>query len=261
MAVGRPSGSILCSDPAVRKKPVDDPPPAGRPFLTARWTNLVLATYAVPDELLLPRLPAGLELDRRDGQAFVSVVAFDFRDTRVFGLPWPGYRSFPEVNLRFYVRHGKQRGVIFIREYVQLRLVARLARLLYNEPYATIPLSSSVTDGPDAITVEHRLTCGGRVHTIRAAGSKPAHRPDPSSVEHFFKEHQWGFGRTRGGVALRYEVRHPVWDVYPVRDSLTDLDWAALYGSEWGELTGAEPYSADHSQMDATWGIGCHSIG
>ena len=42
---------------------MDDTPPAGRPFLTARWSNLFLANYAVADDLLLPRLPAGLELD------------------------------------------------------------------------------------------------------------------------------------------------------------------------------------------------------
>src|SRR2546429_431786 len=93
-------------------------PPPSRPFLTGRWTNLFLASFAVPDELLLRRLPPGLELDRYHGRAFVSLVAFDFLDTRVFAIPWPGYRNFPEVNLRFYVRHGEQRGVVFIRELV-----------------------------------------------------------------------------------------------------------------------------------------------
>jgi uncharacterized protein YqjF (DUF2071 family) len=215
----------------------------GRPFLTARWTNLFLATFAVPDHLLTQGLPPGLELDRRDGTAFVSLVAFDFLDTRVLGIPWPGYRNFPEVNLRFYVRHGVQRGVAFVREFVPLRLVAWMARLLYNEPYAALPMTSAVTEGPDRITAEHRLTHGGRVHTIRATGAKPALRAEPSSVEHFFKEHQWGFGQTRRGAALSYEVRHPEWAVYPVRDYDIDLDWAALYGPEWAVLQGAEPYS------------------
>src|SRR5215831_17753645 len=97
------------------------------PFLTARWSNLFLATYAVPPSLLWKRLPPGLELDMRDGQAFVSLVAFDFHDTRVLGIPWPGYRNFPELNLRFYVRHGADRGVMFVREFVAQRLVAWVA--------------------------------------------------------------------------------------------------------------------------------------
>src|SRR6516165_9719726 len=87
-----------------------------RPFLTARWTNLFLANYAVPDELLFSWLPAGLQLDHFEGRAVASIVAFDFQDTRVLGVGWPGHRNFPEVNLRFYVRNGLDRGVVFVRE-------------------------------------------------------------------------------------------------------------------------------------------------
>ena len=213
------------------------------PFLTARWQNLFLATYAVPDELLIPRLPPGLELDRRDGSAFVSLVAFDFLETRVLGVSWPGYRDFPEVNLRFYARRGDERGVVFIRELVPRRAVAWLARLLYNEPYAAVPMVSTATDLGDAVTIEHRVFDRNRIHTIRATGAKPAVRPGPDSTEHFFKEHQWGYGRTRRGATLRYEVRHPVWDVFPVRDFQIDVDWAALYGPEWAFLQDATPVS------------------
>lgn len=90
-------------------------------FLTARWSNLCLLTYAVPPELLEPRLPRRLSLDMREGRAFVSLVAFDFLETRVLEVPWPGYRVFPEINLRFYARDGEERGVVFIREFVPRR--------------------------------------------------------------------------------------------------------------------------------------------
>ena len=49
-----------------------------KPFLTAKWHNLFLATYAVPPSMLEKRLPSGLSLDTRDGNAFVSLVAFEF---------------------------------------------------------------------------------------------------------------------------------------------------------------------------------------
>jgi hypothetical protein len=68
-----------------------------RPILTAPWNNVFLATYAVPPPLLEPRLPPGLTLDGRDGHAFVSLVAFEFLDTRVLGVPWPGHRNFTEA--------------------------------------------------------------------------------------------------------------------------------------------------------------------
>ena len=89
-------------------------------FLTARWTNLCLLNYAVPPSALEPHLPRGLSLDTHEGEAFISLVAFDFLDTRVLGIPWPGYRNFPEINLRFYARQGDRRGVVFIREWVPI---------------------------------------------------------------------------------------------------------------------------------------------
>ena len=214
------------------------------PFLSARWSNLFLLTYAVAPELLQPRLAPGLTLDTRDGQAFVSLVAFDFLDTRVLGVPWPGFRNFAELNLRFYVRRGAERGVMFVREFVPQRLVAWAARTLYNEPYHAAPLRSISRDLPDRLAIEHRLRWAGATHTISAAGAKPALLPPEHSVEHFFKEHQWGYGVTRGGRLLRYEVRHPFWQVYPLLSYRLELDWASVYGPEWALLARAQPYSA-----------------
>lgn len=71
-----------------------------RAFLTARWCNLILANYPVPDDLLLPLLPPGVELDRWNGSAFVSLVGFQFLDTKVAGVGWPTFRHFPEWTMR-----------------------------------------------------------------------------------------------------------------------------------------------------------------
>lgn len=212
-------------------------------FLTARWSNLFLATYAVPPELLRPRLPPGLDLDTRDGLCFASLVGFDFLDTRVLGVPWPGFRNFPELNLRFYVRHGERRGVVFVREYVPPRFVAWAARTFYNEPYRAARMENVFTDESATITAEYRIQLYGKTHVLRATGDKPAVRPRPESVEHFFKEHEWGFGTTRRGRTLMYRVEHPVWDVYPVREWAVDVDWSALYGAEWSVMQGVRPYS------------------
>ncbi len=214
-----------------------------RPFLTARWERLALLTYAVPPDVLRPYLPPGLEPDTRDGHAFVSLVGFDFLDTRVLGVPWPGFRNFPEVNLRFYVRHGAQRGVVFVRELVPQRFVAWVARTLYHEPYRAVPMRIERDETPEQIAMTYRFRWQGRWQTFRVAGRTPASIPPPEATAHFFKEHQWGFGTTRGGRTVRYEVAHPVWATYPVASFDLDLDWAFVYGPEWAFLQDAEPYS------------------
>ena len=214
-----------------------------RPFLTARWSNLAILTYEVPPALLSPHLPAGLELDRRGGGVFASLVAFDFLDTRVWGIPWPGFRHFPEINLRFYVRRGGRHGVVFIREFVPQPAVSWLARAIYNEPYLMAPIESGVVEEASVIVAIRRLHWRGRSHAIEVTGNKPGRRPAEDSEEHFFKEHQWGFGRDRRGGTLVYQVRHPLWEVYPVRSWVLDFDWALVYGPAWGFLSAEKPAS------------------
>jgi len=214
-----------------------------RAFLRSRWCNLILANYVVPEELLRPLVPPGCELDRRDGHCWASLVGFQFLGTRVLGVSWPGFRNFPEWNLRFYVSHEDQRGVCFVREFVPSWLVATLARVIYNEPYRSARMSMDVKDERETVSATYTVRWAGKVHSLRAIGTKPAIRPAPDSTEHWFKEHSWGFGTSRRGKLIRYEVNHPEWDVYPVREFAADVDWTALYGPEWGAMQGTEPAS------------------
>ena len=73
-------------------------------FIKANWHNLILASYEVEKEVLLPYLPKGTQLDNFEGKYYVSLVAFMFHDTRVLEVPVPFHINFEEVNLRFYVR-------------------------------------------------------------------------------------------------------------------------------------------------------------
>ena len=222
-----------------------------RPFLTARWSNLILITYRVDPAVLKPRLPPGCRLDLAGGHALASLVAFDFLDCRVLGVRWPGFVNFPEVNLRFYVRYGEgdaeRRGVVFVREFVTQWTIATLARLTYNEPYRSTRMRSDVTadgggDGDGGMTVDHRLTVAGRERRIRLTADAAA-RPS-TDAEAFLTEHQWGFGASHFGRLIRYQVVHEPWAVHPVRSFEVDWDWAAAYGPAFAGLQGAEPVSA-----------------
>lgn len=214
-----------------------------RPFLTAEWRRLGLITYDLDPDALTPLLPPGCEPDTLNGRAFVSFVLFDFLNTRVLGVRWPGFVNFPEINLRFYVRCGGSRGVCFLRELVPSRLIALIARVVYNEPYIATAMSSRFERDATHITTEHRFCLGGRWHTARVRGEDRPVRPPEGSIEHFFKEHSWGFGQSRPGVLRRYRVDHPVWDVFPNAQAEIDVDFGMVYGQAWAHLTGRQPYA------------------
>lgn len=213
-----------------------------RTFLTAHWGNLLLLNYRAPEGLLEKYLPPGCELDRFEGSPFLSLVAFQFTQTRVFGLRWPGYANFPELNLRFYVRHGGRRGVCFVREFVPSRLVAGIARWVYNEPYAKAAMSDRITSGAGRITAEYRLAFNGGRLRLFAEGRHEPFTPPEGSLEHFFKEHDLGVGRDRAGRAVTYEVEHQVWRVFPVLRHEAQLD-PEIYGPDFAFLCGAKPAS------------------
>src|SRR5207253_10833258 len=99
---------------------------------------------AADRQLPEPHLPRGAQIDELDGSPRVRIVAFGFRDTRVRGLAIPGHRTFPEINLRFYVRIHGERAVVFIREFVPRRAISLVAQLRYNEPYRTISMREQV---------------------------------------------------------------------------------------------------------------------
>lgn len=220
-----------------------------KPFLTATWSNLLLFTYPIAPEPLELRVPDGLELDTIDGQAFVSLVAFDFLDTRVKGVRWPGFVNFCEVNLRFYVREESsgRRGVCFIRELVPSRTIAQIARKLYNEPYRHTRMRSAVHDNGEMVMVEHDWAWNESRHRVRVTSRANAKIPAENTADHFFKEHQWGYGVSKGGETLIYEVRHPIWKTYPIRNFEVSVDFGSVYGAEFSSLNDVEPVSVVHA--------------
>ena len=88
-------------------------------------------------------------LDFHNGSCYISVVAFQFLDTKVFGFPAFTKRNFDEINLRFYVKrrlpdHSERSGVVFVKEIVPSRLIAWAARTLYGENYNAMDMDLSL---------------------------------------------------------------------------------------------------------------------
>ncbi len=215
----------------------------GKVFLSAGWRHLLLLNYATDPGVLEPLLPPGCELDRHEGHPYVSLVAFQFKGTKVLGVRWPGFTNFPEVNLRFYVRYRGERGVCFVREYVPSRLVASFARMLYNEPYKRAAMTGEVTAEAGVIEAAYHLQDGRHSLSLNVRARDQPTMPPENSAEHFFKEHQLGVGRSRAGDTLTYRVHRPHWRVFPIEAFTASIDGAGLYGESFSFLSGRQPDS------------------
>ena len=212
-----------------------------KPFLTANWINLINITYAVPPEPLLPYLPKGVELDTVSGKAFVSVVPFDFTDTRLNGVKVPFHVKFPEINLRFYVKQGNKRGVIFLKEFIPKFLIKTIANTFYYERYEVVGLKSSVLKNENEISVKHCLTKGGKDFYIEVCAENDPFVPSAGSREYFFEERFYGFSKNKKGDPLQFRVEHPSWKLYPVKHYRIDFDFGFLFGGKWKFLNDELP--------------------
>jgi uncharacterized protein YqjF (DUF2071 family) len=211
-----------------------------RPFLEATWRDVIGFSYAVEPARLAPFLPRGAAIDELDGAARVSVVAFEFADTRLLGRRVWGHVGFPEVNLRFYVRYRDERAVVFIRELVPRSAVAAVARLRYGEPYRRIPMRCGRLPSQGGLRVWHELGHGARWRMTVDARCV-SHPPQEGTAEHWLTHHALGVGRMRDGRTRVYRVEHPLWALHPLVDWELDVEFGALYGAEWTWLDDAEP--------------------
>lgn len=218
-------------------------------FLEARWIDLVMLNYAIDPAIVAGRVPAGTELDTWRGQTFVSMVGFQFRDTRVRGFAIPFHRHFDEVNLRFYVRRhapeGTRRGVVFIKEIVPRRAIAWLARWRYNENYVRLRMRHEdevVAATRRAVAYEWRTRGGWNRLGVQVSGASRI--PDPASEESFITEHYWGYVGQRDGSTLEYQVEHPRWRVWRAVDAGLDCEVERLYGPAFADACTGAPSSA-----------------
>ncbi|MBX3724050.1 MAG: DUF2071 domain-containing protein [Turneriella sp.] len=217
-----------------------------KPFLTARWKNLFMVNYEVDAALLAPLVPKHCELDTFEGKHLVSLVAFQFLQTRVKGFRIPWHVNFPEINLRLYLKRTIQgetrRGVAFIKEIVPKRAITFVANTLFNEHYITRRMTQRVAVS-DQIKAEYTFEEKGQTQRLTCFAAVRPHDIKPGSIEDFITEHYYGYNGGAGRKTLEYQVEHPSWRTYPIQAYTLDVDFAATYGETWGFLKDQKPHS------------------
>jgi hypothetical protein len=218
--------------------------PQQRTFLTAEWKNLVMLNYAVDPASLVPWVPAGTEIDAFEGNTYVSLIGFEFNETRIFGRAIPFHQSFEEVNLRFYVRRADKRGVVFIRELVPKVAVTAVARLAYGERYSCVPISHRIESNGDSVLAEFRWGSKRNLCSISVETEDAPYLPAEGSLSQFITEHYWGYATQRKSGTIEYEVQHPQWRVRDAKLAQFTGEGARYYGTEFGKVLAGTPKSA-----------------
>jgi uncharacterized protein YqjF (DUF2071 family) len=195
-----------------------------------QWRNLTFCSWRLPADRVRKMVPPELELDLRDGAAWVTLVPFEMAGIGLARPRLPLLRPFAQVNLRTYVRHRGGCGVFFFSIHSGHTLVNLGAQLLFRLPYR----QSSV------VAREHAGGFSFASHRSKypAAAlrcwSRPVGRPAavrPGSLEAFLLERYALF--TVDPVSRRIyrgEVRHDPWLVQPAEINIDENTVPAAVG-------------------------------
>ena len=108
--------------------------------ILARPVVRSLADRSSPDApmraLMRPYIPAALQIDTFDGQAWIAVVPFRMSGVRLRATPaLPWLSAFPELNVRTYVVADRKPGVWFFSLDARNPAAVAIARAWFHLPY------------------------------------------------------------------------------------------------------------------------------
>jgi uncharacterized protein len=192
------------------------------------WRNLLFYSWPVAPSALAPLLPAGLTVDEFEGHGWVSLVPFLMDDLHLRYLPpIPGTSTFPEVNLRTYVRFRNEIGVYFFSIDAASWLGAVAARLVFHLPYFRAQIRLDQKDGGFRLASARRTRPGSPAAAVdvswRAKGS--LHHPEAGSLEEFLLERYASFAPASSGHLYRGPLLHSDWQI---QDAEADVSVGTL---------------------------------
>ena len=229
-------------------------------FLKANWENIIMANYAIDPKILEPYLPKGVSLDLYNGIAYVSLVGFMFKKTKLFNVPIPLLGTFEEINLRFYVQRKEngitKRGVVFINETIPYRIVAWVANKLYKEHYTVVPTQHFIETNLESKKIKFEWLLNKKWNSIYVEASNESFSMKKDTLEKFIYEHYFGYTKIDENNTEEYRLQHPSWKINTVLDSKIDCDFKAMYGESFSVLNDTKPeavFIAEGSPVKIEW--------
>jgi len=190
---------------------------AGGAWIMAQgWRDLLFMSWPVPPARIQSLLPRGLEADTFDGSAWVSIVLLRMTDLHLRWLPpIPGTSDFPEINLRTYVRHGSDAGVVFLSIDAPSWLGCFVARRFFHLPYFQAKMKFARTGDAFRMVSDRRASGSGpaAAFTGSYAPAGAASPPAAGTIEHFLLERFASYAAAPGGELYFGALQHSGWVV------------------------------------------------
>lgn len=196
------------------------------------WQDLLFLHWPVAAAALQRHLPVGVEVETFDGLGWLGIVPFRMARTRFRWLPpLPSAHTFPELNVRTYVRAGGRSGVWFFSLDAASRLTVAGARATFGLPYLHARMRCE-RGGSRVQFASDRLDRRAPAATFGASwplAGGAAVAPAAGTLEHFLVERYCLFAVRRGRLVCG-EIAHAPWRLSSVPVDLGACDMTRLLG-------------------------------
>ncbi len=181
------------------------------------WQELLFLHWKVDAADLRALVPPGLQIDTWRGQGWITVIPMMMVDVRVRGLPQSTALTWPQINLRTYVRCNGQRGIYFFSIDAASRVCVTTGRAM-NLRMVRAPVSLRhegrwrIFEGTRPAS--GRFTAAQLSARYRPRG--PVFHAEPDTLTHFHTERELMFYLGRRGGLMSIRVHHPPWPLQHV---------------------------------------------
>jgi uncharacterized protein YqjF (DUF2071 family) len=164
-------------------------------------------------------VPSQLPLDTYDGQCWLAITPFHMSNVRPRGVPpIPGFSSFPELNVRTYVKLEDKPGVYFFSLDAGILSAVFAARSFYRLPYFYAGMKVEITEEIRYVSqrrVPPDAKFRGRYRPVSPVQLRPR-----GSLEHWLTE-RYCLYTTTGRSVFRAEIHHLPW---PLQDAEAEIE-------------------------------------
>ncbi len=182
-----------------------------RPWvMTQSWYKLLFAHWRVAPSVIAALMPDGLELDTFDGAAWIGIVPFTMRNVHPRGtLNVPGLSTFPELNVRTYVKRDGKAGVWFLSLDAANLLAVTVARGLFHLPYYHAEMESIMQT--DWVRYRSQRDHADAAFEACYRPTSPVFRAEAGSLDAWLTERYCLYCADARGGLFRCDVHHRPW--------------------------------------------------
>lgn len=184
------------------------------------WNNAIFLHWRADAAMLKNMVPASVQLDTFNGEAWVSLVAFTMQHICPRQLPHLSFISnFHEINLRTYVTDGEHHGVYFLSIEAGKLLSAYLSRTLSGLPYQKARMSREYGKHYSYNSINPRT--GNFLDIDFSIGDKLSAKTE---LDTWLTERYYLYMDKGSSVSI-FPVHHPEWELKNIDIHQLDLSY------------------------------------